>query len=539
MSLRAANSRATGAITDRIDVLLVDDDELWGRVTARLLEGEIDGAVVDTVNSLEEGRERFAATDPDCVVCDYQLGDGTGLALLETVRESHPKLPFILVTGRGDESIASEAIGCGVTDYIPKECDDDQGELLANRVTKAVQSYRTERALERERRGKNAVIEIQTATTSQRDLYNEFCSLLVDDHEYTCAWVGVKGETGRIVPQAVAGREGYVTEAIFPGTGDPQTTEPAVSALERKESVVSPLILEETDTDCERWRAIASRYGFDSGAGIPIAYEGIQYGVVGVYTSGTTIGRRRRRALEEYAEIVGYAHHTAEWKRSLLSTRPVAVDVELADETAPLVALATRLPDDVSVEVPSVVDRADGDTLYLARVTGLPAEEFRDCVTACPGLELRDLDSDRGDTRSFPCHLLARSRTPESILAVHGAQFDRTYVTDGGVVVAARLPDSGLVPEIVDALSNVYDDVAVSSIWSDTTDEGTKSAADLLEPLTTKQRDVLCHAYHDGYFELPRGSSATDLADQFDIARATLTQHLRASERKLLDQIFK
>ena len=146
-------------LTD-VDILLVDDDEQWARVTARLLESADEAFRIDIAHSLAEGRKRFEATDPDCVICDYQLGDGTGLDLLETVEESDASCPFVLVTGRGDERVASEAIRRGVTDYIPKNYDNSDGTLLANRVRNAVEAAHAQHQLERERRGKAATVEL-------------------------------------------------------------------------------------------------------------------------------------------------------------------------------------------------------------------------------------------------------------------------------------------------------------------------------------------------------------------------------------------
>jgi len=70
----------------------------------------------------------------------------------------------------------------------------------------------------------------------------------------------------------------------------------------------------------------------------------------------------------------------------------------------------------------------------------------------------------------------------------------------------------------------------------DTTDvEGDKQ---LLKQLTDRQKEVLTHAYHAGYFEIPRGSSATELSEHLDVARATFTQHLRSGQRKIFKQIL-
>jgi predicted DNA binding protein len=66
----------------------------------------------------------------------------------------------------------------------------------------------------------------------------------------------------------------------------------------------------------------------------------------------------------------------------------------------------------------------------------------------------------------------------------------------------------------------------------------TTTTAQLLDPLTTRQREILSQAYRTGYFEEPRAINATELADRFGIARATFTQHLRSAQRKLFATVF-
>jgi predicted DNA binding protein len=54
------------------------------------------------------------------------------------------------------------------------------------------------------------------------------------------------------------------------------------------------------------------------------------------------------------------------------------------------------------------------------------------------------------------------------------------------------------------------------------------------DSLTDRQRAALHAAYHGGYFEWPRGSTAEELAEAMDISSPTFHQHLRAAQRKLL-----
>jgi PAS domain S-box-containing protein len=103
-----------------------------------------DDVALSVVPTAAAARDRLGAEGPlDCVVGEYELPDATGLDLLESLREDHPNLPFVVFTGSGSETVASEAIGMGATDYLPKSAG---GERLRERVGRAVAatSFETE-----------------------------------------------------------------------------------------------------------------------------------------------------------------------------------------------------------------------------------------------------------------------------------------------------------------------------------------------------------------------------------------------------------
>jgi len=91
----------------------------------------------ERVGSAAAARERVAAAEVDCVVSEYALPDADGLDLLASVRAERPELPFVLFTDSGSETVASDALGAGATDYLPKSAG---GEELRERVRRAVGS---------------------------------------------------------------------------------------------------------------------------------------------------------------------------------------------------------------------------------------------------------------------------------------------------------------------------------------------------------------------------------------------------------------
>lgn len=91
--------------------------------------------------------------------------------------------------------------------------------------------------------------------------------------------------------------------------------------------------------------------------------------------------------------------------------------------------------------------------------------------------------------------------------------------------------------EIESALDGVRRDaeaeVSVASITSSEGDRGERGQR--LDSLTPTQRDVFEHARQRGYYEWPRGVSTRELADDLDVSKTTLLEHLRKAESKLLD----
>ena len=92
--------------------------------------------------------------------------------------------------------------------------------------------------------------------------------------------------------------------------------------------------------------------------------------------------------------------------------------------------------------------------------------------------------------------------------------------------------------EIRDSLDGVQADssaeVSVKSM-SSTGYAGRTARGQRLDTLTPTQRDVYEHARESGYYEWPREASTRELAEDMDVSKTTLLEHLRKAESKLLD----
>jgi len=521
-------------------ILLIDDDTQWLSLTSDLLSETASDFDVVTASSLATGRQQFTERAFDCVVCDYRLGDGTGLDLLAEVREAHPELPFVLVTSRGDESVAANAISQGVTDYIPKELirsdfDDPTESVLTTQLRKVIRSYRTQHALRQERELKTTALELLTTMSNQRELYRRFCTLLQDNYGYGGVWIGTVGAGGRIVPRAISGCETYI-QALDLSGDDGDRFDPAIRALET-ESVAVAAVDDDTEPWSDAWAAATTGFDFEAGIGVPIGDDRVQFGVLGAYTATTPIDDEQVDLLSEFARLISYTIRTDEWTESLIAEEPVTLEIEIDAPSEPLLAFAGQLPADTEVTIHSVAEHKDGQLLYSVEISGAVPDDCREYVTASDYIELYDT-TDTADGHA--CRFLLTPPTPESIAREYGMQFETITIDDGLRTITGYLSTDSAVPNLLADLRSTFEHTTLTRVTSAMTQPRatTTTTAQLLEPLTTRQREILSQAYYDGYFEEPREINATELADRFGIARATFTQHLRTAQRKLLGTIF-
>ena len=128
----------------RLRVLYVDSDCDDITAVKETLSGSTDEFTVTVRETADDALETIGTASYDCIVSEHRLPDRDGIELLRAVREQSFDLPFLLFTDDGDESVASDAISAGVTDYVTKTPLSEQTALLRQRITSAVARYQEE-----------------------------------------------------------------------------------------------------------------------------------------------------------------------------------------------------------------------------------------------------------------------------------------------------------------------------------------------------------------------------------------------------------
>jgi len=106
-------------------LLIIDDDPAVLSALPETVRLWMPGAVVDLCGSARLALDRIEATDYDAIISDIRMPGMDGLTLLERIRTCRPNTPVLLVTGYGDQTLATQALRGGAFDYILKPIDRD------------------------------------------------------------------------------------------------------------------------------------------------------------------------------------------------------------------------------------------------------------------------------------------------------------------------------------------------------------------------------------------------------------------------------
>ena len=261
-----------------LKLLHIDDsgDELeLTRFQLTQLDSELE---IDWAVNAGEAVRRMESGSYDCVLCDYRLPDMDGVELLKFLRMRGEGVPFVFLTGQGNEEIATLALRAGADDYFLK----DAGSAHFQRLLHSVRRLCAARAQERALRASEELHSLILGSISDAVLMCGPCGSI----NFAC---------GNVV--GVFGRSATELQGLAGGIGELFDSALYESLCNPGGGVVHELECEVSDgAGRRRWLQVSARRVSQGGGSVLLSCRDV------------TAHRRAERKLVEYAEGM-------EWQR--------------------------------------------------------------------------------------------------------------------------------------------------------------------------------------------------------------------------------
>jgi two-component system nitrogen regulation response regulator NtrX len=130
-------------------ILIVDDEPNILTSVGSALQRM--GHAVITAPSMAEG-VRMLHDSIDAALLDVWLGDGDGIELLTIIKQKHPRIECVMISGHAEIGTAVSAVKSGAYDFLEKPLSLDKIEVILNNIAR-LKSTERERDTLRERLG--------------------------------------------------------------------------------------------------------------------------------------------------------------------------------------------------------------------------------------------------------------------------------------------------------------------------------------------------------------------------------------------------
>lgn len=110
----------TGKREGATRVLVVDDHDLVAETLRRALAVEPDFVVVGCAASVSTAVQEARELQPDVVVMDFRLPDGTGAEATALVKAECPETEVVMLTGQSNGATLAQALEAGCSGFVAK-----------------------------------------------------------------------------------------------------------------------------------------------------------------------------------------------------------------------------------------------------------------------------------------------------------------------------------------------------------------------------------------------------------------------------------
>ena len=170
-------------------ILIVDDEDIVVRSCVRILGSE--SYAIEVARDGSEALAKIADGLFDVLVLDIMMPKMSGIEVLQRVKETHPDVEVIMVTGLSEIETAVRCMKLGAFDYLAKPFDPDELKLVVARAVERRRLLRENMSLRSEISSKYRLGNIVGASQSMQQVYR-----LIAQCAPTNTTVLITGESG-------------------------------------------------------------------------------------------------------------------------------------------------------------------------------------------------------------------------------------------------------------------------------------------------------------------------------------------------------
>ena len=171
-------------------ILVVDDEKLirWS-LKQNLQKESFNVLEADTV---QKGLELVSEIEPDLIILDQRLPDGTGIEFIQKLRENSFDNPIVMLSAVDTSNVAVQAMKLGAFDYVTKPVDIDELKIVIEKAMESIRLKRQIALLRNEQKKQFGNLAIIGDSPVMKKLFNMISKVAASDS----STVLVTGESG-------------------------------------------------------------------------------------------------------------------------------------------------------------------------------------------------------------------------------------------------------------------------------------------------------------------------------------------------------
>lgn len=127
--------------TSALRMMLVDDHPIVRRGVRDILADAFPASSIEEVGSGSEALTRVRADHWDLMILDLSLPDGSGLDVLERVRDERAHLPVLILSMHAPDQFARRVVAAGAAGYLTKDSADTELVTAVNKIIRGATHF--------------------------------------------------------------------------------------------------------------------------------------------------------------------------------------------------------------------------------------------------------------------------------------------------------------------------------------------------------------------------------------------------------------